>query len=226
VVGDGETAGSRLGARNTDYSVTYKKIESTPAESVCFVRPQVQTSRSPGSPASPYKTTMIGPRASCLYIWWPRNIHIPAGNKRKPSQHRLYWPPGEHHLFQSCDLLANEEVERHFGHEEAGSSAVGVVDGRPDVLVCQPLERVYGGQAVGKYLVKDVAAVRSQKLEDAAAPVAVEHNRQTCEKPIAPNEGSGSSSRKHENSRACFYPVPQPMSQFESNINIHTSDVF
>lgn len=63
------------------------------------------------------------------------------------------------HLFQSSDLLANEEVEGHLGHKKAGPCAVGVIDGRPDVLVREPFERVDGGQTMRKNLVKNVTAV-------------------------------------------------------------------
>ena len=56
-------------------------------------------------------------------------------------------------------MFADEEVERHLRHEKARSSAVRVVDGRSDVLVCEPLERVDGGQAVRKYLVEDITTV-------------------------------------------------------------------
>lgn len=63
------------------------------------------------------------------------------------------------HLFQPSDLLANEEVERHLGHKEAGPGSVGVVDGRSDVLIREPLERIDGRQTVRKNLVKNVTAV-------------------------------------------------------------------
>lgn len=67
------------------------------------------------------------------------------------------------YLFQPGDLLANEKVEGHFGHEEAGPRSVGVVDRRSDVLVSEALERIDGGQAVREDLVEDVAVVGSQQ---------------------------------------------------------------
>lgn len=64
---------------------------------------------------------------------------------------------GSGHLFQPGDLLANEKVEGHLGHEQARSRSVGVVDRRSDVLVAEALVRIDGGQAVREDLVENVA---------------------------------------------------------------------
>lgn len=85
--------------------------------------------------------------------------------KKKKSAEKTAIPPRPtntrtiNHLFQSGDLLANEQIKRHLRHKEARPGAVSVVDGRSDILVREPLEGVDGGQAVRENLVENVAAV-------------------------------------------------------------------
>lgn len=67
------------------------------------------------------------------------------------------------HLFQSCDLFANKEVEGHLGDEEAWSGTIRVVDGCSDILVRKSLERINSGQAVRENLVENVTAAASNQ---------------------------------------------------------------
>lgn len=151
-------------------------------------------------------------RSACVLLYLIVRKQFHRGNK---SQH-LHLPPCHLlniYLFQSCDLLANEEVERHLGYEEAGSSAIGVVDGRSDVLVCEPLERVDGGQAMGKYLVKDVAAVPKpiQRSNNAGS------SRKCRQTFSIPNKRWQAIQLAHaEPSRPYFYPVPHLTRKFKS----------
>lgn len=96
-------------------------------------------------------------------------MHSLTSSTLLPSRHHLLTRQSPH-LFQSCDLLANEEVEGHFRHEEAGSGAIGVVDGCSDILVGKSLERINGGQAVRKNLVENVTAAAAAHQQGEARP--------------------------------------------------------
>lgn len=91
------------------------------------------------------------------------------------------------HLLQPSNLLPYEQIERHLGNEEARSRAVGVVDGCSNVLVVEALERIDGGEALRKDLVKDVTvrkppAEKEHRSRDKATNFvsAAEMSQQRC----------------------------------------------
>lgn len=69
------------------------------------------------------------------------------------------------HLLEPGDLLANEEIERHFWDEQARPSAISVVYRRPNVLIRQPFERVNHRQTVREDLVEDVTLQEIHKRD-------------------------------------------------------------
>ena len=64
-------------------------------------------------------------------------------------------------LLEARDLPAHEKVEGYLGHEEGLARAVGIADGRADVVVREPVERVHGLKAPAEDLREDVADARA-----------------------------------------------------------------